>query len=128
MDILKIIGVGIITLIATLLVKQIKAEFSVVVALAGGLIILFMIIDSLNSVISYFSEIVVRTNISGEFFAIILKVVGVGYLTEFASNLCIDSGMSSLADKISLSGKIVIVVLSLPIITSLLDIVVEILK
>lgn len=128
MDILKIIGVALITLVATLLVKQIKTEFSVIVALAGGLVILFMIIDGVKDIISYFSEMVVRTNINSEFFAIILKVVGVGYITEFSSHLCVDSGMSSLADKVCLAGKIIIVVLALPIITSLLDVVTEILK
>ena len=128
MDILKIIGVALVTLVATMLIRQIKPEFSVIIALVGGLIILFMIIDGLGSVISYFGEIVARTNIDSKFFGIILKVVGVGYLSEFSSNLCMDSGMSSIADKISLAGKVIIVVLSLPIISSLLDIVTEILK
>ena len=128
MEIVKIIGIALITIIATLLVKQVKVEFSIIVALTGGLIILFMIIDGISDIVAYFSEIVTRTNINSEMFAIILKIVGVGYLTEFASHLCIDSGMSALADKLTLSGKIIIVVMALPIITSLLDIVTEILK
>ena len=128
MEIVKIIGIALITIISTLLVRQVKAEFSIIVALTGGLIMLFMIIDGISDVIAYFSEIVVRTNINSEMFAIVLKIVGVGYLTEFSSHLCIDSGMSALADKLSLAGKIIIVVMSLPIITSLLDIVTEILK
>ena len=128
MEIFKVIGVALITIIATLLVKQIKAEFSIIIALVGGLLILFMIVDGISDVVAYFSEIVVRTNINSEMFSIVLKIVGVGYLTEFASHLCIDSGMSALADKLSLSGKIIILVMSLPIITSLLDIITEILK
>ena len=128
MDILRIIGIALITMVATLVVKQIKAEFSIIVSLAGALVILFMIVDGLSSIVDYFNEIIIRTSINSEFFTIILKVVGVGYLTEFASNLCVDGGMKSLADKITISGKIIIVVLSLPIITGLLDIVTEILK
>ncbi|MBO5102803.1 MAG: stage III sporulation protein AD, partial [Clostridia bacterium] len=55
-----------------------------------------------------------------------LKIIGVGYITEFSSNLCADSGNSAVASKILLAGKLVIFVLAIPIITSLIDIIVSI--
>lgn len=127
MDFLRIIGIALLTVIATLIVKQIKSEFAIVIAVAGGLIMLVMISDQLKVIVEYFSEIVIRTKIDATLFATILKIVGVGYLTEFSVSVCEDSGVSSLANKISFAGKVIILCLSLPIVTSLIDIIVEIL-
>ena len=58
-------------------------------------------------------------------FTTLLKIIGVGYLIEFAASICNDSGNSSIADKIILSGKLIIFALSLPIITNLFNLVME---
>ncbi len=126
MEILKIVGVGLATAIAYILVKQVKSEFAIFVALAGTVLILLLIVTKLTNVIEYFVEIVEKTGVDKSVFFAILKIVGVGYLTEFAANLCNDIGTSSMGNKIVLGGKIVILCLALPIITSLIDIVVSI--
>ena len=126
MEIIKIVGVGLATSVAYILVKQVKSEFSIFIALAGMVLILVLIAGQLSAVIDYFGEIVERTGINKNVFLTILKIVGVGYLTEFAANLCSDVGTSSIGNKIILGGKIVILCLALPIITSLIDIVVSI--
>ena len=126
MEILKIVGVGLATAIAYILVKQVKNEFAIFVGLAGTVLILLLIVTKLTNVIEYFVEIVEKTGVDKSVFFAILKIVGVGYLTEFAANLCNDIGTSSMGNKIVLGGKIVILCLALPIITSLIDIVVSI--
>ena len=126
MEILKIVGVGLATAIAYILVKQVKNEFAIFVALAGTVLILLLIVTKLTNVIEYFVEIVEKTGVDKSVFFAILKIVGVGYLTEFAANLCNDIGTSSMGNKIVLGGKIVILCLALPIITSLIDIVISI--
>ena len=60
-------------------------------------------------------------------FVSVLKIVGVGYITEFANSICVDSGNSSIGDKILIAGKIIILTLSLPILTNLLNIIIELL-
>ncbi len=127
MELIKIIIIGIITCFVSLLIKQIKPEFYIVVILTGSIVMLFMIIDQLSIVFDYFLTIFNKTNLSYSIFSSILKVVGVGYLTEFASGICYDTGTSSIGDKIVFAGKVLIICLSLPIITELLNIIVEIL-
>ena len=126
MEFLNIVGVGLATAIAYILVKQVKNEFAIFVALAGTVLILLLIVTKLTNVIEYFVEIVEKTGVDKSVFFAILKIVGVGYLTEFAANLCNDIGTSSMGNKIVLGGKIVILCLALPIITSLIDIVISI--
>ena len=123
MEIFKIIAIGIITTIAVLILKQTKPEIAVLVGLAGSLLIFFELIDMISSIFVVFNNIVDKTGVSGDLFGVLLKIIGVGYLTEFSASICADSGNSSIADKIMLGGKVVILVLALPIFTSILDII-----
>ena len=109
----KIVAIGIITSIATLIIKPIRSDFSIMIAL--------------TSVFDTFKLIINSTGISSSLYGLVLKIVGIGYLIEFSAGICNDSGNSSLADKILLGGKIVIMVMALPIITNILSIISELL-
>ena len=127
MEIFKIIGVGVATTICYVLIKQVKSEFSIFIALGGSIILLVMIAGQLSGVVEYFNEIIQKTGVNSTIYFTILKIIGIGYLTEFAANLCNDASASSIGNKIVLGGKIVILCLALPIITSLIDLIISIL-
>ena len=123
MDIIKVILIGIIISVAIVLVKQIKPEFTIFLIIGGSVIILGYIFNWFNPVISAMQSIVSKTGLNSVLFENIIKIVGIGYLTEFSSNICIDSGNNSIADKVQLAGKTFILIVSLPILTELIDIV-----
>lgn len=127
MDILQIVGIGLVTTIAALLLKQIKPEMAVLVGLCGGVLLLLMTVDYLTQIIGVFNLIVQKTGLSSNLFSIIIKIIGIGYLTEFTSNMCSDAGMGGLGDKVLLAGKLLIFVMSLPIIYNIIEIIVELL-
>ncbi|MEG1752019.1 MAG: SpoIIIAC/SpoIIIAD family protein [Clostridia bacterium] len=127
MDIFKIIGVGLVTLVASLLVRQIRPEISPLIALGGGVIIILMVLNYVQQLYSAFNLVVDKSGINKSLIISILKIVGIGYLTEFSAGVCTDSGMQTLGDKIALAGKVIILCYSLPIITSIIEIVVELL-
>ena len=123
MEIIKIIGVAFITTISASLLKSTKPELSFAITITGVIVILTFIIDGMKNAISAFNQIAQITGIENGLIKILLKIVGVGYLTEFSAGILSDFGSQSIADKISLGGKITIVILSLPIIESLFDLV-----
>jgi len=127
LDIFKILALAILTCIATIIVRQVKPDFASIVAIAGGVVILLFVLNYLGDVLAVFQNIINKTGLSPTLFSTILKIVGIGYLTEFTANLCNDSGNSSLATKVGLAGKIIILFVSLPIITNLIEIIMEIL-
>lgn len=127
MDYLKIIAMGIVTTIATLIVKQVKSDFSIVVALSGGILMLIMIASQLTSLIGSVSEIFSRTQIDSALLNNLFKIIAIGYVTEFSASLCADAGCQSIGDKMLFCGKIVILFMTIPIITCLLDIIIGIL-
>lgn len=127
MEIFKIIALGILICVVIIIVKQIKPEFAVLVLIAGSIIMLCYLFNYFTNILGVFDKIISKTGINAELFSIILKIVGIGYLIEFAANICSDSGNPAIADKIVLGGKLIILTVSMPIITNLLDVIVELL-
>lgn len=127
LDIIKIIGVGITALIIIIILKQYKPEFTVYVSLIAGAIILFMVMDKLSGVVSILTSLTEKTGVGSTFLKILLKITGIAILTEFAVSICKDSGEAAIASKIDLGGKIIIISISIPIITALLELIINIL-
>ena len=122
MEILKIIGVAFITAVCSLLIKTAKPELSFAVNTAGVLVILFQIMTKIPQISNFFTHISALSGMENEMIKLLLKMVAIGYLTEFSSGLLTDFGSVSLADKVILAGKITIILLSMPIFESLLKI------
>jgi len=116
MEIIKIIGVG---LLISILLKDVKKEFSIYAVIIGTSIILFLSMDVLKEIINFIEGL--TKNVNGEFIKILLKMTGIAILTEYAVSLCKDSGESAIATKIDLGGKIILISLSIPVISSTLE-------
>ena len=121
MDIMKIIGVAFVVSIASILLKSTKPEISFVITRAGIIVILLLILDSLDETIAVFQGIATATGMENGLIKILLKIIGVGYVTEFGAGILNDFGSSSIANKVILGGKITIVLLSAPIFENLLN-------
>lgn len=127
MDILKIIGVGLIALIIIIIVKQYRPEFTIYVSLIAGAIIIVLIMDKISAIISLLTSLSNKTAINNEFLVLLIKITGIAFLTEFAVSICKDSGETAIANKMDMGGKVIIISMSIPIIASLLETVVRIL-
>lgn len=119
-DLVKIIGAAFVTAIAGILLKNTKPELSFAVTVTGIIVILLFLVDILKDSLGVITEVVSLTGIENGLVRVLLKIVGIGYLTEFSVGILQDFGVSSVADKVSLAGKLTILVLSLPVVESLL--------
>ena len=127
MVIIKIIGVGLISLIIIIIVRQYKPEFTLYVSLLAGALILIFIMDKIGGIIDLLTSLANKTAINNQFLLLLIKITGIAFLTEFAVSLCKDSGENAIANKVDMGGKVIIVSISIPIISSLLETVIEIL-
>ena len=123
MDILKIIGVAFIVAICSIIVKTTKPELSFAINTIGAVVILLQIFNNLPQISSFFNQIALLSGIENGMIKLLLKIVAIGYITEFSFDLLVDFGNVSIADKVVLAGKITIIVLALPIFESLLKLV-----
>ena len=127
MEIIKIIGIGLIALIIIILLKQYKPEFVIYISLLTGVLILLLLMDQLTGIVNLIQSIAGKANINSQFLALLIKITGIAFLSEFAVSICQDSGDGAIASKIELGSKIIIISMSIPIISSLLEIILEIL-
>ena len=127
MDVVKIIGIGLTALIIIIILKQYKPEFAVYVSILAGIFILLLSLTKISGIVNLLQDLASRANISSQFLGIILKITGIAILTEFAVSICQDSGESSIANKIDIGGKVTIITISIPIISSLLETILRIL-
>lgn len=126
-DVIKIIGIGLLALIIIVILKQYKPEFAIYVSMIAGVLILVLSIQKLTGIINLLQSLANKTYINKSFLSILLKITGIAFITEFAISICSDAGEKAIASKIEIGSKVIIIAMSIPIITSLLELVIEIL-
>ncbi len=127
MDIIKIIGIGLIAVIIVIILKQYKPEFTIYVSICAGVIILGLVMTRLNGIIELLTELSNKVSDTNGFLTVLIKITGIAFLTEFAVSICKDSGESAIASKVDLGGKVIIISMSIPIISALLETIVHVL-
>lgn len=127
MDIIKIIGVGLISLIMIVIVKQYRPEFVIYISIMAGVLILSLVLGKLEAIINLLTSLSKKTSINNEFLVLLIKITGIAFLTEFAVSICKDSGETAIASKVDIGGKVLIISMSIPIIASLLETILRIL-
>ncbi len=123
MELVRIIGVGLVTAIAALLLKGTKPELAFAVTIAGAVIVLIFSLDLLAATFGIFAEIGEQTGIDSALIRIIIKIVAIGYLVEFAAGVVEDFGSKSIADKLIFAGKVVIFSVSVPVIRTMVSLI-----
>ncbi|MGB7604284.1 MAG: stage III sporulation protein AD [Lutisporaceae bacterium] len=123
MDIMKIVMIGFIATILAVILREQKPEIAIQVSIVAGLIIFIFVVTKLNSVIEVMKHFASKANIDLLYFTTILKVIAIAYITEFGAQVCKDAGEGSIASKIEFAGKVLIMIMAVPILAALLDIV-----
>ena len=124
-QIFQLIGIAFVTAVAAILVKSTKPELAVVITIAGSIILLLFVLEVFRGSISLFTDIAQATGLDATIVKTLLKMVGIGYLVAFSAGILNDFGQNSLADKLIFCGKILILVLAVPILESILALVGE---
>ena len=123
MQIIKVIGVGLIGALVAGLLREEKSELYIFAVIAGGALILIIILSSLTEVLTQFGMLVGKSGVDESLFAGVLKIIGVGYITEYASAICCDYGVTSIANKLQLAGKVAIFFMTMPILANLVNVI-----
>ena len=127
MEVVKIIGIGLIALIIIILLKQYKPEFAIYISLLTGVLILLFVTDELSGIISLLQSFANKVSINSTFLVLLIKITGIAFLSEFAVSICKDAEEAAIASKIEIGTKIIIISMSIPIISSLLEIILSVL-
>lgn len=126
-EIIKIVGIGLVALVIVIILKQYRPEYTIYVSIIAGVLILTLIMSKISGIINLLKSISDKTYINKQFLGILLKITGIAIITEFAVSICTDAGEKAIASKIEIGSKVIIIAMSIPIISSLLELIVEIL-
>lgn len=121
MDIIQVAAVGLIAVLLALQFRSKNQEYGVYISLVTAIIIFFFAISKLEIILETINKIYNQTSINRIYFEILLKIVGIAYISEFASQLCKDAGYGAIATQVEIVGKLTILIVSLPILLSLID-------
>jgi len=125
-EVFQIVGFGLIATILVVILRSVRSDFAIYISILAGVIIFSMIIQHLSYIIDTIRDLSRRANLEITYFSTILKIIGTAYIVEFGAQLSRDAGENSIAMKIELAGKIIIMTLAIPILLSLMDLIVKI--
>jgi len=121
MDIMTIAGLGIITVVLAIQLKSIKPEYGIYLSVAGVLLIFFYSIGKLTGILEFLDKIRSYIQVNEMYVGILLKIIGITYIAEFAGNVCKDAGYSAIGNQIEIFGKLMVLAVSMPILLALLE-------
>ncbi|MEG2348289.1 MAG: SpoIIIAC/SpoIIIAD family protein [Clostridia bacterium] len=122
MEILKVVGFAIISVVLIIILNEQKKEMALILTIFACLGIMIFALSKMLPIIDMLNELVEKSGMNKEFLNIILKVTAIAYIVEFGKNICIDSGQSAIATKLEMTGKVLIVSLSIPLISALVNV------
>lgn len=126
MEIIQIVAISIIAVILAVLIRQYRPEIALQISVATGLLIFLTVIFKLASVLDQLRNFTGRVNVDTVYISTIFRIVGIAYIAEFGAQVCKDAGENSIASKIELAGKIIILVLAVPILMALMELIIRI--
>lgn len=127
MGIVQVVGFGLIAAVLLLVVRQKNAEIGALLSIVAGVVIFLAVVTRIGPVLELFRDLADRAQVNLYYINSILKIIGVAYLAEFGAQICRDAAESALAAKIEMAGKVIILVMAVPIVMAVLEIVLRML-
>lgn len=122
-DVFTLFGIAIISASFVILIKQYKPELAFGIALSSGIIILLYTMGFFSEIFSVLSKLISFSGINDEKFFVLFRCMGICMVTKIASESCRDCGQNSIASKVDLAGKALILVASLPLFSEITEII-----
>lgn len=121
MDIVKVCTFCITAVILIVVLKEQNKVVATLISIVSGVIVMLYVVTNIDGIFSALNNIASVSSVESKYFALILKISGITYLIEFGKNLCTDAGETALGTKLEMAGKVMIVTLTIPILTEILN-------
>ena len=121
MEIVKFALLALVFAVVTVTLNSFNKEFALYSLIAGGVILTFAAVELIGGAFGIFSNLLSGLPVPEDALKIIIQVIAICYVAEFSTGLLIDFGMKSLADKLSLITKIIILVTAYPLVARFLE-------
>ena len=120
-DTYKLCGVALISSVAVFFLRNIKKEYEVPLTVAGSILLIAAAFGMAEPIVDYIGELSESLPMAGEAFAVLMRTVGIAMLTRVAADICRDMGSPSVASSLEVTARLEIALLTLPLVSSLLE-------
>jgi stage III sporulation protein AD len=117
----RIAFLGITGILMALQLKALKPDYSVYLCLGVSLLIFSFVAEKLSVIMDGLAAIQDCLPLKAGYIQTLMKIIGITYIAEFASDLCKDAGYQTIAGQIQIFGKLSVLAVSIPVLTALLD-------
>lgn len=121
MGIMEIVALAVVGAVVVLVIRQERPELAFQISLVAGLLIFAAVAWKLVEVLQTLERLALRADLNMVFLGTLLRIIGIAYIAEFGTQVCRDAGEGALASKVELAGKVMILVMAVPIITTILE-------
>ncbi|HOC05725.1 MAG: stage III sporulation protein AD [Bacillota bacterium] len=121
MSIMQIVALAVVAVVLIVIIRQERPELAMQLSMVAGLIIIVFVLWKLAGVIKVLERLALRAELNMVFLSALLKIIGIAYIAEFGTQVCRDAGENALAFKVELAGKVMILVLAVPIISTIVN-------
>ena len=128
MMIVPLAGIGLVAVSLLVLLRNQRPEMAVLFGTAVSVSIFLFLIGPLTEVIALLQELAVRAQVNLNYVVIVLKIIAVAYIAEFGAQIARDAGEGAVAEKFELAGKVLILVMAVPIVTGIVDLVLKMME
>ncbi len=129
MDAVRIVIIGIVATVLILVFRHAgkKNEYGLYISVCTGIIIFYLLFDKLAILLNLMTRITSMVEISDVYLKILLQILGVSFITEFGAGLCKDAGQEAISNNIQLAGRVLILILSMPVLLAIINMINDIL-
>ncbi len=120
-DILQIVGLGLIATFLVTILNEHKSNISLLLTVFVGTVIFLFLIDRIQDIFRMVQTLANEAHVQTVYVETILKIIGIAYIAEFGAQISKDAGQGAIAGKIELGGKILILAMAIPILTALIE-------
>lgn len=123
MDIVKIAVLGITGVLIALILKKEKGEYSTFIAITVCICVFFYLLTKVEAILDFVGQLENIIPVDGRYIGMLIKMIGITYVAEFASNICKDAGYGAIAGQIEVFAKLSILLVSMPVLEAFLKMV-----
>jgi stage III sporulation protein AD len=127
MEIVKIVGIGLMAGMLIVLIRQKRPELALGLSIATSIMIFLMMMLKVFQVVDFLQVLGARAKVDSTHISTVLKIIGIAYVTDFGSQVLVDAGEKAVASKVEMAGKVIIILLTVPVMLAILDTVLRLL-
>lgn len=128
MNLLSVVFSTVIVVLIAIKVKEVNAAFSVILSIGACLMLMYYVLDRFSRISGYIDRLTSYVSVNITYIEIILKMTGIAYICQFSSDICRDAGYGAAASQIEMAGKVSMILLSMPVLMSVIDLVVAVVE